>query len=652
MPWEIEQGWGQKERLGEGDGVEEEIIDDMDPEGLGGGIAKEKKKPCLGSKTLFREPDYDDVDLIEVLQLEQLSTYIEKSSAGIFAEVLMEACEKWLKGRDVPRPEIPQIYCIPKMASKIWGLSTLPIDSSTYDGVAVLLEEFIRAIGTKGVAMEDRTTLLGGDLMTTDRIDGVKNLRKRDVPQEQMKWSQPINGMLHMGMTSAAAILESNGGRPDGRDPGSLRRIAALLGRNRVFDSKNVKDYSAMHRLLVQTHKAHLVVAAIAVASRSFPLVNVYDPESLAKWLAEDVSMLTELVERMVKDLMGPMQVNKMWEEARKLGEEQYKKMRTRLKEKLEKIPRGGRARNGLGREEVAGVAGEGNERGNKKKKSAVSLNVNDYKTLSALTKSKDGIIERVTQDVRDVGYENFILMLQHTTMYVDFYSAVRKGDSGRVERSLDMHTIFFHGTRRWNYARELLDLQIERRVEWSDDMRGVWLRNILLNLSGGEGKFMGIDEVNEYVVRELKDGLNPRGTIQSRVYLQETVSRNVMSYRAVKRTMTRTIGIPYGGSNHSKVDDRRDILTIIDLLLQEGVGQYKKGRRTTGNAANPLEIKESIDAFAVGMEELGSGVPLATAIFKRTKGRRGLGDNQNMDGVDEVFIIDTAMGVDRGGDS
>ena len=138
-----------------------------------------------------------------------------------------------------------------------------------------------------------RCTLVAGDLMSINRADGVVWLRKRDLLEHNMEWVVTLNGQLHIGMTSASAVVKCSQGREDGRDPSSMRRIAALLGHNRIFDSKNVKDYSSMHRFIQQTWKAHILVAAIELASQEHSVeelseVPVCSLKSLQKWIEDD----------------------------------------------------------------------------------------------------------------------------------------------------------------------------------------------------------------------------------------------------------------------------------------------------------------------------------------------------------------------------
>ena len=58
----------------------------------------------------------------------------------------------------------------------------------------------------------------------------------------------------------------------------------------------------------------------------------------------------------------------------------------------------------------------------------------------------------------RDLSYENVLLFLQYSMVYQDFYVVLRGGDSGRLEKSLEIFTILFEGEEKSYYALELIE--------------------------------------------------------------------------------------------------------------------------------------------------------------------------------------------------
>jgi len=95
--------------------------------------------------------------------------------------------------------------------------------------------------------------------------------------------------------------------------------------------------------------------------------------------------------------------------------------------------------------------------------------------TLSAvwwkkLTKSD---VESKNLNHRDIVFENAILFLIHSLIYIDFHDATRIGDSGRVEKSLNIATVMFQGSgsSKSNYHNLTLDLKASRVKEWTPEM-------------------------------------------------------------------------------------------------------------------------------------------------------------------------------------
>jgi hypothetical protein len=76
--------------------------------------------------------------------------------------------------------------------------------------------------------------------------------------------------------------------------------------------------------------------------------------------------------------------------------------------------------------------------------------------------------LESETSHHRDVVFENAILFLVHSLVYIDFHEAIRVGDSGRVEKNLDIGTVMFQcsGSSKSNYRNLTLDLKASRVKE------------------------------------------------------------------------------------------------------------------------------------------------------------------------------------------
>jgi hypothetical protein len=199
----------------------------------------------------------------------------------------------------------------------------------------------------------------------------------------------------------------------------------------------------------------------------------------------------------------------------------------------------------------------------------------------------------------RDIVYKNAIIFLTHSLIYTDFCDSIRSGDTGRLQKSFDILMVMFQGSPKMkSYRYQTLDLKALRTRLWTAEMRELWLWNAVLNLSGQQGKGIAIDEFNEWVVRAVKDIYNPSVSMQSTKFTCETISPNVIALREAAKGVLRSSGAPTWGYNHARVDDKRDIELIVELLLKDDIFTFTPGR------PSPITYKASRDLY---MDEINA---------------------------------------------
>lgn len=153
----------------------------------------------------------------------------------------------------------------------------------------------------------------------------------------------------------------------------------------------------------------------------------------------------------------------------------------------------------------------------------------------------KKTFVKKKAGQERDLVYENYLLFLQQAIGVRDLHWNIRNGHSGGFWRNIEMLAIWFNGCGKHLYGKALIDLMIDRKARWKPAMEYIWQNNIFLNLSGKPGKWQGVDKVNEFVVRKLKDQHNPRGNWQSKEFFLNAVSKNVFLFDAVKKSVKDT---------------------------------------------------------------------------------------------------------------
>lgn len=85
-----------------------------------------------------------------------------------------------------------------------------------------------------------------------------------------------------------------------------------------------------------------------------------------------------------------------------------------------------------------------------------------------------------------------------------------------RLEKDLEMATVMFAGCGKLNYAKEMMEQQIDRLSVWTPEHAYIDLNNCVVNPSGTQNKWLGRDEFNEEINLLASDMNNPRDTWQS----------------------------------------------------------------------------------------------------------------------------------------
>ena len=201
----------------------------------------------------------------------------------------------------------------------------------------------------------------------------------------------------------------------------------------------------------------------------------------------------------------------------------------------------------------------------------------------------------------RDVDRENMILFMQHGLVLRVFDQAVRTGDSGLMCSAISFFTVWLQGTGSANYKCGLLRLTAQLRVMWSDRMRRFWMENCLVNLSGKRKAFMPLDMLNEYIVREVKDKMQPYMTEQTDDYLRNKLSLLTMFFWEIRRKFASETDVDIFDYHSSSVDEYDDIRRVVDKVLSEDLVEVCINRPSRGERMVSDLFIEGIGVMADG---------------------------------------------------
>jgi len=271
--------------------------------------------------------------------------------------------------------------------------------------------------------LNERVIPVSGDQLTVVRIASGQQLRVQDQKEYRMEWARTVPGLLHTRMAMIHMIYLTHMGSSDGRDPASLWKFVKMLGRTEI--SAKCPNLNAAHDLLTQASDAHIFAALIEWCGVADFNSQVSEIVASGRWRTQ--------VEEMVADWLQLNTVDVL-----------------RRKATSEAIQRLHETQN-------------------------VTSQIRSAVRRKKLTKSD---IESETLNHRDIVFDTTILFLIHSLIYIDFHDAIRIGDSGQVEKSLNIATVMFQGSgsSKSNYRNLTLDLKASRVKEWTPEMHELWL--------------------------------------------------------------------------------------------------------------------------------------------------------------------------------
>ncbi|KAF8471076.1 hypothetical protein BDZ91DRAFT_838517 [Kalaharituber pfeilii] len=194
--------------------------------------------------------------------------------------------------------------------------------------------------------------------------------------------------------------------------------------------------------------------------------------------------------------------------------------------------------------------------------------------------------------DERDRVYENLLLFMRSEIELTAFYKSMRGGDfiaGGGIK-----------------YGPELMDIRCGMLGEWDDRLKQIIRRNWIINPRGREGKALGLDEFMEEIVRAYKQQYNPGGSENLEDFQRKVIARCVLYLTGIKEDMRTGLGIRRHAGNRTRQDRVPDIISVMEMLLDDDVVKHVAGRgKATVQTPAETEVK---DWMMDGLEKMRDG--------------------------------------------
>jgi hypothetical protein len=536
-------------------------------------------------------PDYTSVTEFDMLFIDSIQHYQPLIARAHSVDILQRFCGSNLqtfkdsKGRPLTPAKHPQGAEYHKMEPTVSQITVLPIvdvDETTLDGTSRIFDLYLEELGTTLAATRDKHIDVVGDQLSNARVRSLQEYRTRDYLDHRLHFASVKMGYFHLGLAFMDAIFRCQMGRTDGRDPGSLARFITVLGRSGV--SEKIPDFNACKRFILQMFDGYILAAYITLADEQC-IAMKQGRVRTASDLKQAVEKLNwkQLTEELVRRFFAMTKTRHLREKAITIVTKSYQERRQEIMDKP------------------------------KQDRTAEEI-------LFCTAKFRDKFIKEESLKHRDIVYENALLFIQQALVFKDFDRALRHGESGRLERLLEMALIMCAGCGKSNYYAELMEQQIDRSVCWTPEHAYIDLNNCLVNIAGKDGKFLARDEFNEHINDIVASVANPRDTWQSLNFHRQVLPRSMMLLKTVRDVIPIEAGAAVLGTRHSRVQDAQDIERIAHLLVQDKIFINTPGRFRSGSGEIKMPINESVDAFLLGSEEIIQGKMFQKIMKKRMR--------------------------------
>ena len=150
------------------------------------------------------EPDYDNADLTEVLEIKEMSVFWKEAILGLISDVFWEVCGEEMsevidnskEGRR--RIERPVLHKLKLRIDEILTMPTQAVHPGSTAGTAQVLEGISAFNGLDGKFMMDKIQPHVGDLGSTLLLRNLINYKKRDLEEKRLSHVDPWSGYLHV----------------------------------------------------------------------------------------------------------------------------------------------------------------------------------------------------------------------------------------------------------------------------------------------------------------------------------------------------------------------------------------------------------------------------------------------------------------------
>lgn len=167
---------------------------------------------------------------------------------------------------------------------------------------------------------------------------------------------------------------------------------------------------------------------------------------------------------------------------------------------------------------------------------------------------------------------KNAALFIRDMLQYLEFGSAIKAGDIGRIGDSIRWITILFQAGSTHNYANELLRLHCQVFYSADKDTKSVIMSSMVVNTTGQPNRYIPCDLLQEHHNLLTKSVYNAKGSNLTWQYLSDKISTNIRVFQSIAAKLHEQFKIVRSGTNHTTNPAIADINKIKDICTRTGI--------------------------------------------------------------------------------
>ncbi|KAK5814474.1 hypothetical protein F5H01DRAFT_380862 [Linnemannia elongata] len=197
----------------------------------------------------------------------------------------------------------------------------------------------------------------------------------------------------------------------------------------------------------------------------------------------------------------------------------------------------------------------------------------------------------------------NALLFIKDMAVYIEFCTAIKLGDIGRVELILKRLTIMFQSGKNKNYGHELLRLNFNMQHKWSEARKLAIFSSMLMNTTGLPNRWIPSDLYQEHNNLLIKQ---THATVGNNKSAATYITPLIRMFRVIDNILGREFRLPANSKYHRITKMDEDIQIVMRSLKESNI--LTTTRHPSQHDAHPFAQIPVVDMMTTGCNKLTNG--------------------------------------------